>query len=179
MRDRRGISLAELLVTMSACTAILSLGAVLLHRAIHLQGRTSDFFVAQRSALRLSDQFRSDVHAARSAETHNLPENTVLRLTLGDEKSVDYQFVDGIVQRSMPGGERSQSREQYLFPARCRIAVEEHDLPRRISLTIESQTSDSRKRNLAGSDSPVHLHIESILGRDAKLLLSPDSEDSP
>ena len=68
MTHRRAASLAELLVIMSACTIILTTSVQLIHRAMHSQSASRVFFDCERSAQRLSQQFRSDVHEATSGK---------------------------------------------------------------------------------------------------------------
>jgi hypothetical protein len=69
MPIRRGISLVELMLTLSACCVILTMSAALIHRALHAQSKSRRFFDGERNAQRLGESFRRDVHAATSAAT--------------------------------------------------------------------------------------------------------------
>lgn len=59
---RRGVSLIELLVVMSAATVILTLSTGLIHRIMHAQSKARGLAEIERTTLRLGNRFRRDVH---------------------------------------------------------------------------------------------------------------------
>src|SRR3972149_5845862 len=117
-RTRHAVSLIELMVVLSACTVILTMSAALVHRVMHAQSKTRAFFDIERSALRLSNQFRRDVHQATAAlaGADNLGDGVFLRLELPDNRSVDYYDQEGDVVRILAHDGDALSREEFPFP---------------------------------------------------------------
>src|SRR5206468_8588477 len=101
MKIRRGASLVELLVVMSACTSILTTSVVLVHRVMHVQSKARSSLAAQRSALRLSEQFRRDVDQTHDALANDLPAEVVLQLQLPEKQTVEYRYLAGVVRRTL------------------------------------------------------------------------------
>lgn len=137
MNRRRAISLIELLLTMSACSVILTMSATLIHRAMHAQSKARAIFDGERAALRLSEHFRRDVHAATAAETDgmSLGAGVVLRLTLPDRQTIEYRRAEGTVQRILIAGNATQAREEFKFPAGT-LAVVHKVSPSLLTLSI-------------------------------------------
>ncbi len=147
MRIRRAVSLVELLVVMSACSVILSMSGVLVHRAMHAQSKTRSFFDVERSAWRLSDQFRRDVHQAIGlvAGDAELGEGVFLRIQLPDDQSVEYRRQEGNVQRVLSRNAAGVSHEEFLFPPAIELAIREEESPRRLTLSITTASSTSAR----------------------------------
>src|SRR5262245_16262682 len=114
-KTRRGVSLTELMVLMSATTMILSMSAMLLHRAMRVQVDSRAFADAERSAARLSRQFREDVHAATSAvlEKSKLNKDVFVQLKLPVGESIEYSRVNGNVRRSVIRSGKVAAREGF------------------------------------------------------------------
>lgn len=167
MRERRGISLVELLVVMSLGSVLLTTSAVVLHQIMHSHGKTRNFLAASRSGLRLSEQFRSDVHRAREVTTNQLDQDIVLRLQLGEAKVIEYSHVDGTVRRTQRDGEKTVSREEYSFPIGSHVAIHEESSPRLLRLSI-STPGDPAGSAQPGFATAVYLQIEAQVGRDSR-----------
>ena len=183
MRSRRGASLVELLVVMSACAAILTTSAVLLHRALHAQTKSRAFLAGQRNALRLSDQLRQDVHRASAVLEKDLPPGVVLRLQIWNSQFAEYRYAAGLVERTVRAGDEVKSRETFEFPATSKLIVRQEANPRRVVLSLANDpTIDELPRegeprpDLKTFAVPVHLHVEACLGRDAKYREPPGKE---
>lgn len=168
MKEHRGVSLVELLVVMSLGTMLLTTSAVVLHRMMQSHGKTRHFLDASRSALRLSEQFRSDVHRAREATTDDLPPEIVLRLQLGEATVVEYRHAAGLVRRTQLVGEKVTSREEYAFPAGSRLTIREQMSPRLLSLAITSMPGDAGGPAQQGFATAIHLQIDAQPGRDSR-----------
>jgi hypothetical protein len=140
MNRRRAVSLVELLLTMSACTVILTMSTALIHRVLHAQSKTRAFVDCERAALRLSEQFRRDVHAARDATTAdaNLGEGVFLRLQFPTNQSVEYRHSQGAVLRVLLENGATPSREEFVFPANIELSVRQEP-PGLVALSITSQ----------------------------------------
>jgi hypothetical protein len=168
MRKRPGVSLVELLVVMSLSTIFLTTSAVVLHRLMQSQGKTRDFFAASRNGLRLADQFRSDVHRARSATTDNLPAGVILRLQLSAAQAAEYQHLAGVVRRTLLENDQTVSREEFVFPAASRVEVRQAQTPRLLSLSIIHTPGDEEGPAQQSFATAVHLLVEAQPGRDRR-----------
>ena len=177
MKTRRAVSLVELTVIMSACTVVLTLSAVLMHRTMRTYTEAAACRDAERSAMRLSDQFRRDVHQARAAsiDETTLKAGVLLRLELADGQAVEYRRQDGVILRVLSKDGGAVSRDEYVFSPSCKVIVAEAAAPRRISLTITTALADSptnsAKRPFAMKEVPINLQAEAVLGRDARFVI--------
>jgi hypothetical protein len=178
LKKRRGASLVELLVVMSLGAGLLTTSAVVLHRIMHSHGKARHFLAASRSALRLSDQFRSDVHRARKVTKDNLDAPVVVRLELGDAGVVEYSYVAGLVRRAQIKEGKVASRDEYSFPANSRLTIHEQPSPRLVSLSIASTPGDAGGPAQQGFATAVYLQIEAEMGRDSRYT-DVDAEAKP
>jgi prepilin-type N-terminal cleavage/methylation domain-containing protein len=168
LKSRRGVSLVELLVVMSLGSVLLTTSAVVLHRVMNVHGKTRNFLSASRNGLRLSDQFRSDVHRVTKVTTSDLDAPVVLRLQLGEANVVEYSHAGGEVRRTQLEGEKTVSREEYSFPANSRVLIREESSPRLLSLSVISQPGDPAGSAQPGFATAVYLRIEAQVGRDSR-----------
>ncbi len=181
-KNRRAISLVELLLVMSASTVVLSLSGVLLHRAMVVQMESRSRMNVERTSLRLANQFRSDVHAAGDVKpdaAHNTA-GVFLHLTEGD-RAIDYSRENGNVLRVESGGNLPARREVFEFPAAAQLAIEQLNTPARLALTLQLRAPE---RLPASSDiaidmnpTQVSLHVEAAVGRDLQLPHSPTNTE--
>ena len=169
MRRRRAMSLVELTVVMSSCTLILTLTTVLIHRVMRHQSQTRLFFDGQRSGMRLSEQFRRDVHEATTAVTTELPEGVFLRLPGREEQSIDYQRTERGILRVKMAGEGISSRDEFRFPDAVEAVVRRQEAPPLIILEVKPRhdASGGSPRPNAFS-TPTHLQVQAHLGRMAQ-----------
>jgi hypothetical protein len=183
MSVRRGVSLIELIVTLSACSAILTTSAVLIHRALHAQSKAHAFFDGERSARRLAQQFRRDAHNAQAMETedssgeHVSQGKLLVRFTMRDGESVEYRQSSGRVERTERLAEQVGARESYEFSVETRFSAAASS-PGVVSLSIEpaKELSNEPAQPLAPYAAATVLSIEDALGRNARL--APSQNDS-
>jgi hypothetical protein len=186
IRPRRAVSLIELLLVMSACTSVLTLSSVLLVRAMRIQTQSRVHADAERTALRLANQFRRDVHRAQTAvlNRNELERDVVLRLQLADGQRVDYALVGSTLLRLAAGSDNRAAREEFFFPPGCEFSVRELEAPPRLAITIAAKpnfgiASDGTHARMPGVV-PVSLCVEASLGRDARFAAAVDrQEDGP
>jgi hypothetical protein len=170
MRIRRGVSLVELLLAMSACTFILSLSVALIHRVMHAQSSARRFDDVERSAARLASSLREDVHRAASATMPDaaLGEGAFLRLQVSGQ-TIEYRHADGTVFRLALDGDKTASRDQFPFPAGIQLTVRQ-ETPRLISIAISSETKDVQVNDSQSASPaftvPVSIQIQAVLERD-------------
>ncbi len=186
MKRRAAISLVELLVVMSACTLILSTVSVLLYRTMRAQSEASYFFDAERSALRLSRQFRDDVHRAKSVSSAvdgaDRAEPFALQLELADGAQVEYrQTTEGVVRFLTQEG-RQRAREDYRFAEEATIAVRRLDSPQRLELLIIAMPEDGQSRSESAAQrlrhAPLELRVETLVGADLQRTVAAASEET-
>lgn len=173
MSARRGTMLVELTLTLSACVVILTMSASLIHRALHTHSRSRLFFDVERSAMRLSESFRRDVHAASLAATgaETGSDDVLLRLQLPGGQTVEYRQAAGRVERLWQVKGDIQSREAFVFPPETRLAAQ-NETPRLVVLSLAppAALSQPTERPLSTYSVPVSLQVEAILGRNASLI---------
>jgi type II secretory pathway pseudopilin PulG len=184
MKSRRAISLVELLVVISTSTVILTMSAVLIRRAMHAQSRARDFYNVERTALRLSEQFRRDVHHATSATAlaENRPDAIFLRLQLAGGQAIEYGRRNGALTRTVLQSDRVLSRDAFAFPPDTDVTLSEQRSPRRLVLSITAVPVDTpeNRRKLAAAvhAQRVSLHVEAVLARDSRFVSAADREPS-
>jgi len=174
MRFRRGVSLVELLLTMSACTVILTMSAALIHRVMHTQSKMRAFHDPERSALRLSNAFRRDVHRALGAETNDaeLQDNVFLRLQLPEGETIEYRQLQGKVTRVQAAIGKPIANEAFAFPPEIELVIR-RESPNRMCLTITPDlrvqaAGDGHSPSIAHA-TPAHLLVEATLNRNSRL----------
>ena len=128
-RKKRGVSLVELLVVMSAATVILTMSTTLIHRLMRTQSRARLVADGERSSLRLSESFRNDVHRARSSriDQTNLPDDVLVRLQLTDGTSVEYGQENAKILRVARESGKVVAREEFAFPASIEATLKRPD----------------------------------------------------
>ncbi len=179
---RRAVSLVELTILMSACTVILTLSAVLMHRAMRSNAYSRACQDVERNAIRLADQFRHDVHESPSALIvgATLKAGVLLQLELVGDQTVEYRRQEGNIVRILFKGGTIVSRDEYAFAPACHMKVTETSAPRRIALTITSDpTVGNAHRPFSLGEPPVNLQVEAVLGRDARFAVAATSPEQP
>lgn len=166
---RRGVSLAELLVVMIACTALFSLTGELLCRVMRVQIESRGHADVERNALRLSRQFRSDVHQARVFDLADDDESLV-RLELTDGKVAQYTVLDRTIRRQLLRDGEVAAVEVYQFPDPLQCEINELAEPARLQLSIAAKpySLDPAEPATAVPSNPIHLRVEAVLGRDLR-----------
>jgi hypothetical protein len=186
MSTRRATSLIELLVVMSACTIILTMSAGLVHRAMHAQTAARAFFDGERSALRLSAQFRADVHQTTTAtiEDSSHGDGVFLRLRLTDDEAVEYRQNESVVLRTMTQHGSGLSRTEFAFQPPFSLAIREERAPLCLILSItagsvEATAPDGKQQPLIAYRVPLSLEIEACLDRNHQVATTPTSQEAP
>jgi hypothetical protein len=181
---RRGISILELLVIMSASTVVLTLSCLLIIRAMRAQMDSRAHCDVERSALRLAQQFRDDVHQAQNAETNeDAGEGGVfLRLGVRDGKQVEYSRTRDTVLRLTSADGNQGWREEFAFPATCEISIRELESPPRIALKITTPPTAALSENKPPVSTlaiPVSFDVEAALDRDRRFAANKPEGTNP
>jgi hypothetical protein len=171
MKSRRGASLVELLMVMSAGTVVLTMSAGLIHQIMHAQSKARAFADVERTSLRLATAFRRDVQEATAAELAEADagERVFLRLTLPENQTVEYGRREANIVRVLFEGSRSVAREAFEFPAGIELAVRREEA-RLIVLTIHSRPGEIPGEGGSSEASafavPVNLQVQAALKRE-------------
>jgi type II secretory pathway component PulJ len=114
----RGITLVEVLMTITASSVILAAAGALLHRSLRLESASRGVLAAERTALSLARRFRADVHAARAVActADELPEGVVLTATPAAGPEIVYRAVRGGLVREEKTAADRIAREAFGFP---------------------------------------------------------------
>jgi hypothetical protein len=185
MKTRHAVSLVELLVVMSACSIILTMSAGLIHRAMHNYAKTREFFDTERSALRLSAQFRRDVNRATAAELDraNLDEGAFLRLEMTEGDTVQYAHHHGGVLRVLLQSSTIMAREEFRISPAAELTLREEGSPSRLILSaITKAARTSTEVNALPADIhrlPVSFEVQACLGRDRQFAGTSARQERP
>lgn len=172
MNRRRGVSLVELLLVMSAAVLILTMSAGLIHRLMHAQSKARSFVDVERTLLRLGTAFRSDVHQASGAVVGDAEasDGIFLRLSLPESQTIEYRCEPGAILRTLRDGSQTASREEFAFPPGIELTIQKED-PRLVVLSLHSRpgelTDDDGLARPSAYAVPVNLHLKATLGREA------------
>ena len=167
---RPGVSLVELLVVMSMATVILTTSATLIHRIMRVQSKAYAFFDVQRSALRLTSQFRRDVHQATDASIRGEGVEALLTLPSAGNQRVQYRLADGNVLRVLSIKGDAVSQEVFSFPADTEWTLQKRADPRRLVLALAARPPGNTGTGGQGPatrfTSPVRFRVEACFRRD-------------
>lgn len=182
MKTRRAVSLIELLVIMSTCTVGLTLTGVLLHCAMRIQMQSRAHADAERNALRLSVQFRRDVHQARAAVTNSADRNSnvLVRLEFADGRNVEYSRVASTLLRLESGGGKQIWREEFVFPAMSESTIEQEIEPQRLILSVSAKPTEQPPaggKPLVSTYVVPSLRVEAVVGRNLRFSSAPTEQE--
>ena len=120
---RRGVTLVELGLTITAMTVVMGVAGSLVHRALRLESASRGMLQAERTALVLARRFREDVRMARAVActADDLPAGVVLRVEPTGEGEIVYRGVAGglVREETLPAGR--VGREAFSFPVAVRF----------------------------------------------------------
>jgi type II secretory pathway component PulJ len=173
-RRRRGITIIETIVLMTAVAAMLGLCVLMLQLLMRLNADSRARLDRATALDRLARQFRRDVHEAGAARQLEPPAAKVagLRLEPGPSHAVEYQLMkNGKIARVETRGENLVRREIYDIPqrdsGRPRLKLTEHHGKRFAELQIDRQASRNR------SDAERPYEILALVGKNANVLSEP------
>ncbi len=164
MNNRRAFTLIEMLVSISVGSVLMGLALGMVHRTMRAESTARTNAQVERTAARLSRQFRHDIHQAQSISLDGQQTDTPsLRLMLSDQRPVTYQIERGRVLREQQQGDEQTHREVFSFPDDHSLLFAELAEPSRAVLTVEHDTK------LVGISPQVRLHVEAVVGQFLRL----------
>lgn len=168
MNNRRGFTLVEILIALSASSVLMVLAIGLVHRSMSANSLARKRADHQRTLLRLTDRFRDDVHRGEEAD---LFDTTRLQLHLTGGRSVDYVLDGSDCRREevLDGG--GKLVETFKLLSGSQISFDEVENPDRIVMRA------TRAATGKGGQPLVDAHTEAVVGR--MLWLQNPQEPSP
>ncbi|QDT00791.1 PulJ/GspJ family protein [Adhaeretor mobilis] len=166
----RGFTLVELLISISVGSVLLGLAINMVSRTMRVESGTRTQSQVERTALRLSRQFRSDVHQATSItfivqQTQLASKQApTLQLEVPGQGPITYQVQPaGLIRLQQRMDAKTQQNQAYhdlyAFPQDYQVQFTELAEPARAVLTLLKET------HLVGVPPQVRLHVEAVLGR--------------
>jgi len=133
MRNRGGVSLAELLVVLVFTTSFLTVASTFFVAAKEHSQWIERQSSLHRTSLRLSEQLRRDGALAIDVRLDS-PEQ--LTLILHDQTKVVYQSSSGVLLRLSTGESPGMQRESFPFSLKTRFYFQLGDNPKRIECHV-------------------------------------------
>ncbi|MDC0295581.1 hypothetical protein OAL35_01870 [bacterium] len=131
----RGYTLIELSITMSVGFSLLMLSVGLVHQVMRFHSISKQRAAEHQTFDRLSQDFRSSVHLAISA---NLKSATEITLTQADQTLIKYSTKQDAIRRQniVDGKVKWQEIYQFARPILSTFATNQN--PQQVSLTVSS-----------------------------------------
>ena len=176
---RRGVSLLEAVIAMSGLTLLLSMTGVLLHRGMQAQAQTRHFHDYERDAIRLANQFRADVHRARSTSPAEgkAGGQALIQLTFDEGEMAAYESEASVIRRTLSRDDEVISREVYRITPHSNVSVRQEQSPPRWVLAVEHEkdrpTPGPNDPPVDVRAAPVDFQVEAVMGRDGRFAEPP------
>ncbi len=186
MNARRGFTLTELLITMTAGSALMVLAVGLVHQSMHLTSAARRGADEHRAMSRLASQFRADI---RMADRVTLESDSQIRISIPEQGEVTYIAEAATCARTIAdpsAGDRNAQagRESYQLQPGGLMRFEMLEQPRRAALVLSRGgiTAIHRPQE-SGPKSELHfslpleaLRVEAAIGAVASFL-SPQAQE--
>jgi len=162
---RRGVTILETIVLMTAVAAMLGLCVLMLQLLFKLDGQSRARLDGAATLARLARQFRQDVHAARGASLIDqpAPRPASLRIEPAMDGAIGYEIKgDGTVVRTEARKGAQVRRESYQIPHSGVIQLTVKQLGDRsfASLTVNRLISKNR------TDPPRPYEVVALVGKN-------------
>ena len=156
MKQRKGTTLVELVLSMSAGSAVMLLAISLVHQTMILTEKSRHRADNHRTLDQLAQNFRRDVHIA--AEVDATSDETLL-IKNWDGSTVSYTSQNHSVVRQRKHAASINMNERFILGDESTVSFRRMPNPERISLIVSSETG------LNGIPPRVELNVESTVGR--------------
>ncbi|QDU89173.1 hypothetical protein Pla175_25600 [Pirellulimonas nuda] len=157
---RRGMSLVELMVVMTACSVVLTLSATLLHRLMHVQSQSQQLQDRERNAVRLARQLRSDAASATTVEVVEGADGPSIALQSDRLENVEYRMADGVVHRSLALPNGGLASDTYRLGEAAVWRVSKSLATPRLEVIVDG----GPKADSSGLAAPACLRVEARIG---------------
>ena len=158
-----GFTLVEMVVTISTASVLLAMATGVVHRMMRFESQSRQRADVHRTAVRLTNDFRKDVHQAHSIEIGDEAETpNLIRLMFPAGNEVTYLMVNHTVMREQLLDEHSVYRETYEFPIRYQVRFSDRG-PQLAGLAVVHNLQ------LIGIEPQTVVHVEAEVGRLLRL----------
>ena len=137
---RNGITLVETIIAVSTSSMLLLLAIGVLHQAMRLSSKAKSRTEFHQSNMRLSAQFREDVHRATNTQ---LGADGSLTLMFTESETITYRLESGVrpsLVRELKQSHDANKRQDFfrlLDNAKCEFKIK--DSPYRVTLDINTE----------------------------------------
>ena len=170
MNHLRAFTLIEMLASISMGSVLMALALGMVHRTMRDESTARTNAQIERTAARLSRQFRNDVDQAQRVLFDNQqPDAPLFRLVLADQHPILYQIEKSGVLREQQQGDKRTHRDFFSFSDDHALRFAELAEPPRAVLTLERDTK------LVGISPQVKLHVEAVIGQFLRRRPSPEA----
>jgi len=156
VKQRNGSTLVELVLSMSAGSAVMLLAIGLVHQTMTMTEKSRRRADNHRALDQLAQNFRRDVRMATEFEVTSEED---LLIKNPDGSSVSYTSLNHSVVRQRKYVSLGNEYERFILGDVSTASFQRMSSPERISLIVSSETE------LKGIPRRVELNIESIVGR--------------
>ena len=156
MTRRNGSTLVELVLSMSAGSAIMLLAISLVHQTMTLTEKSRHRSDNNRTLDQLAHHFRRDVHLAAEID---VVANDTLSIKSTDGSQVTYKTQNQIVVRERKYASQEKENERFVLADASSASFQSIPNPERASLIVSSDSG------LYGVAPRVDLHVETLMGR--------------
>ncbi len=154
--QRHGSTLVELVLSMSAGSAIMLLAISLVHQTMTLTKKSRHRSDNNRTLDQLAHHFRRDVHLAAEI---NVDANDTLSIKSTDGSQVTYQARNQTVVRERKYASLENENERFVLADASSANFQWMPNPERASLIVRTDSG------LYGVAPRVDLHVETLMGR--------------
>ena len=156
MKRRNGSTLIELVLSMSAGSAVMLLAISLVHQTMILTERSRHRSDSSRTLDQLAQNFRRDVHLATDLK---IDAEGTLNLIGADDSQITYVVQNNSVVRLRKHNSDENGQERYQLAEDASAIFQVIPKPDRATLTVRGETG------LQETMLRVDLHVEAVLGR--------------
>ena len=163
---RRGLSLIEMLVVITASAMIIGLIVGMIQMLIRADRAARDHLVRSAAVNQLSRSLTQQVRAAVKADCVQRDETATLQLKLGDDADVEFQSRTDTVIRTDREAGHVRRQEKYALPARseARFEIRSDDGSTTVCLVVTQRTSQPDQ------GPSREYRVEATLGRDHRFV---------
>jgi len=160
MNRRRGISLIEMIAVMGVGAVMMGIAVTLLYGLLRAEGSGREHLRHSSVLGRLADQFRRDVHAAKTVAAAADGEGRQFELAPG--RTVTYRLESGTLTRTEQVDGTVERRESYALPpgTTATIEIPTNTQPAIVSLRITPVAEAS------GAVGGRAIRVNAVLARD-------------
>ena len=156
MKQRNGSTLIELVLSLSAGSAVMLLAISLVHQTMMLTERSRHRSDSSRTLDQLAQNFRRDVHLALELKVDG---EGMLSLRGADGSQITYIVQNHSVVRQRKRAAEDKQQESYRLAEDASATFQGIQDPDRATLTVQAEAG------LQETMPRVDLHVEAMLGR--------------